>query len=195
MTAFGIVCRKRSSKRHKTWEFDGFLLQKSQLTIFDAFGQELARGTGKSPLLIGQDLVIGKWEIQIVELLDLQMFVQGKYFQAPLAALEDIAHVRTVVRNSQSATKRPSKSLFDPKKDGALVMTRMDGEHSIDVVIDPVISKQLRPHQREGVSFLYDCVMGFKGCGIFGAILADEMGLGKTIQVIALLWTLLSLDH
>ncbi len=52
-------------------------------------------------------------------------------------------------------------------------------------------SFRLRPHQREGVTFLYRCVMGFGDNGCTGAILADEMGLGKTLQTIALLWTLL----
>ncbi|TPX68731.1 hypothetical protein SpCBS45565_g02888 [Spizellomyces sp. 'palustris'] len=61
----------------------------------------------------------------------------------------------------------------------------------IDVVVDPVISSHLRPHQREGVVFLYECVMRMRDFNGAGAILADEMGLGKTVQTIALIWTLL----
>lgn len=61
----------------------------------------------------------------------------------------------------------------------------------MDVVIDPYISSMLRPHQREGVKFLYDCVMEIKDFKGAGAVLADEMGLGKTLQTIALVWTLL----
>ena len=49
----------------------------------------------------------------------------------------------------------------------------------------------LRPHQREGVKFMYDCVTGARVEGHHGCIMADEMGLGKTLQCIALLWTLL----
>ncbi|KAK8745686.1 hypothetical protein OTU49_000320, partial [Cherax quadricarinatus] len=65
------------------------------------------------------------------------------------------------------------------------------GAKVVDVVIDPYISGQLRPHQHEGVIFLYECVMGYRLPGSFGAILADEMGLGKTLQCITLVWTLL----
>ncbi|KAI1292722.1 DNA repair and recombination protein rad54b [Mortierella claussenii] len=61
----------------------------------------------------------------------------------------------------------------------------------VDVVVDPVLTQQLRPHQKEGVRFLYECVMQMKDINGQGAILADEMGLGKTLQTIALLWTLL----
>ena len=45
----------------------------------------------------------------------------------------------------------------------------------VDVVVDPYIASVLRPHQREGVKFMYECVMGMKNIGGTGAILADEM--------------------
>ena len=60
-----------------------------------------------------------------------------------------------------------------------------------DVVVDPHLSRHLRPHQAAGLVFLYRCVMGFNEGGNKGVILADEMGLGKTLQTIALIWTLL----
>ncbi|XP_033615990.1 DNA repair and recombination protein RAD54B isoform X3 [Fukomys damarensis] len=60
----------------------------------------------------------------------------------------------------------------------------------VDVVIDPHVVHHLRPHQKEGIVFLYECVMGMRMNGRYGAILADEMGLGKTLQCISLIWTL-----
>ncbi len=82
------------------------------------------------------------------------------------------------------------------------------------VVLDPLLARQMRPHQREGLKFMYECVMGLRDTEHTGCILADEMyacfsktsqapqrfltlcirarrGLGKTLQAIALLWTLL----
>lgn len=46
-----------------------------------------------------------------------------------------------------------------------------------DVFVPPVLAKWLRPHQREGVQFMYECVMGLKDYNGNGCILADDMGL------------------
>lgn len=61
----------------------------------------------------------------------------------------------------------------------------------VHVVVDPVLTRVLRPHQREGVDFMYQCVTGQRIEGFHGCIMADEMGLGKTLQCITLMWTLL----
>tara|TARA_R110002003_G_scaffold130_15_gene12259 strand:+ start:5196 stop:7718 length:2523 start_codon:yes stop_codon:yes gene_type:complete len=87
----------------------------------------------------------------------------------------------TVMPQRNSSIPQPR---HDPKSPNALVMKRPTsapkGKQIVDVVVDPVLSKHLRDHQREGVQFLYE-----------GAIMADEMGLGKTLQTITLLWTLM----
>ncbi|XP_062221914.1 DNA repair and recombination protein RAD54 [Phragmites australis] len=60
------------------------------------------------------------------------------------------------------------------------------------IEVDHLLVRYLRPHQREGVQFMFDCVSGsLSGDGISGCILADDMGLGKTLQSITLLYTLL----
>lgn len=91
-------------------------------------------------------------------------------------------------------TKEPT-SRHDPTAAQALVMRRPktvpEGKQVVDVVVDPLLTQHLREHQREGVGFMYECVMGMRDFDGQGAILADEMGLGKTLQTIALLWTLL----
>ncbi|GLC33814.1 DNA-dependent ATPase protein rad54 [Pleodorina starrii] len=69
-----------------------------------------------------------------------------------------------------------------------------DGEPS-EVVVDPMLVRFLRPHQREGVQFMFDCVTGQRLEGRQGCILADDMGLGKTLQGISLMWTLLTGGH
>ncbi|KAL2840571.1 vacuolar protein 14 C-terminal Fig4p binding-domain-containing protein [Aspergillus pseudoustus] len=61
----------------------------------------------------------------------------------------------------------------------------------VPVVIDPRLAKILRPHQVEGVKFLYRCTTGMIDRNANGCIMADGMGLGKTLQCISLMWTLL----
>lgn len=102
----------------------------------------------------------------------------------------------------------PPQPRHNPDAPGAILLPRPQSTHPrvingcgskrppgnaglVDVVVDPLLGQHLRPHQKEGVRFLYECVMGMKGIQSQGAILADEMGLGKTLQTIALLWTLL----
>ncbi|XP_048581564.1 DNA repair and recombination protein RAD54-like [Nematostella vectensis] len=99
--------------------------------------------------------------------------------------------------------KGPRRSLHDPYEEDALVLYEpppltaqqqlsMDIEkQEVHVVVDPLLCKVLRPHQREGVKFLYDCTTGARIQGSYGCIMADEMGLGKTLQCITLVWTLL----
>ena len=41
-----------------------------------------------------------------------------------------------------------------------------------NVFVPPILAKWLRPHQREGVQFMYECVMGLKGFDGRGCILA-----------------------
>ncbi|KAG9006906.1 DNA-dependent ATPase protein rad54, partial [Tulasnella sp. 427] len=85
--------------------------------------------------------------------------------------------------------------MFNPHKSLKDLLGEDDGkkkkEEKVPVVIDPRLSKVLRPHQIEGVKFLYKCTTGMIVPKQYGCIMADEMGLGKTLQCIALMWTLL----
>lgn len=51
-----------------------------------------------------------------------------------------------------------------------------------NIHVPPILAKWLRPHQREGVQFMYECVMGMKDYGGAGCILADDMGLVRVVQ-------------
>lgn len=95
------------------------------------------------------------------------------------------------------------RSLHDPYEEGALVLFEPPSLSAHDqlkadkdklpvhVVVDPILTSVLRPHQREGVKFMWDCVTGRCITEGYGCIMADEMGLGKTLQCISLVWTLL----
>ena len=73
------------------------------------------------------------------------------------------------------------------------------------VVVDPFLAKKLRPHQREGVRWMWRALHGLSpprarargdekalsSRALSGCLLADDMGLGKSLQSLALVWTML----
>ncbi|EPZ35633.1 Helicase, superfamily 1/2, ATP-binding domain-containing protein [Rozella allomycis CSF55] len=120
---------------------------------------------------------------------------------APMAMAKVKSKPKDTINNTAKKIKLQRQARHDPNCSEALVMKRPSLGDSIkingkdvsiiDVVVDPYLAKNLRPHQKDGVSFLYECVLGLKGFNGHGAILADEMGLGKSLQTITLVWTLL----
>ncbi|XP_046766268.1 DNA repair and recombination protein RAD54B isoform X1 [Gallus gallus] len=166
----------------------------------------------------GQTLMIGGKEIEVMGVISADDFSSGRCFQAGIATHDTVptALPQTTMKQfckpiksaCQPSTKenillnpQSCKPRHNPNDTNSLVMPRPNASHQcmfnkaglpvVDVVVDPYIANNLRPHQREGIVFLYECVMGMRVSGRFGAILADEMGLGKTLQCISLVWTLL----
>ncbi|KAK8781646.1 hypothetical protein V5799_017014 [Amblyomma americanum] len=120
----------------------------------------------------------------------------------PLSAVKFPAfrspHVGSLSSGNKKIFNPPSSPVITPD---SLVMPRPNNLHQwehnkknlpvVDVVMEESLARCLRPHQREGVVFLYECITQMRPFNGSGAILADEMGLGKTLQCIALIWTLL----
>lgn len=105
----------------------------------------------------------------------------------------DVPTASNLASNMLKRVKRFTPA-FDPSGEHALVLNKTDWEADTEgvcpVVLDPSLYRRMRPHQKEGVQFLYRCVMERLAIQR-GAILADDMGLGKSLQTIALLHTLL----
>ncbi|NXJ13366.1 RA54B protein, partial [Odontophorus gujanensis] len=166
----------------------------------------------------GQTLMIGGKEIEVMGVISADDFSSGRCFQTGIATHDTVPTAlpqttmkpfcKPIKSACQPSTKdnilhisQSCKPRHNPNDSNSLVMPRPNASHQcmfnkaglpvVDVVVDPYIANNLRPHQREGVVFLYECVMGMRVGGRFGAILADEMGLGKTLQCISLVWTLL----
>ncbi|RXW12818.1 hypothetical protein EST38_g13037 [Candolleomyces aberdarensis] len=95
---------------------------------------------------------------------------------------------------AEKEARDKTAGLYNPHKSLKRLLGEDKEKTAVDkvpVVIDPRLSKVLRPHQIEGVKFLYRCTTGMVVENQYGCIMADEMGLGKTLQCIALMWTLL----
>ena len=88
---------------------------------------------------------------------------------------------------------------YTREKDGRVVYTRIcfekKGEDDL-VCMHEDLANNLKPHQVEGVQFLWDCTVESssraKETKGSGAILAHCMGLGKTLQVISFIHTMLT---
>uniref|UniRef100_A0A8C8RUC6 RAD54 homolog B n=1 Tax=Pelusios castaneus TaxID=367368 RepID=A0A8C8RUC6_9SAUR len=166
----------------------------------------------------GQTLMIGGKEIEVMGIISAEDYSSGKCFQTVLGTSTNVptASSQSTQKQFHSPFKnvcKPSakenllkdphncKPRHDPNTPNSLVMPRPTPDHQwmfnkaglpvVDVVVDPYLVNHLRPHQKEGIGFLYECVMGMRVSGRYGAILADEMSLGKTLQCISLVWTLL----
>ncbi|XP_077453832.1 DNA repair and recombination protein RAD54B isoform X2 [Stigmatopora argus] len=166
----------------------------------------------------GETLMIGAKEVEVMGIISAEAFATGRCFQdARLEGDEPVPKTvprlvskpfcsPTLSQRAQNLESQPKEGKIcrprhDPQAAGALVMPRPSSNHKwsynksglpvVDVVVDPHLTSHLRPHQRDGLLFLYECVMGMRAAGRYGAILADEMGLGKTLQSVALCWTLL----
>nr|CCA25191.1 DNA repair and recombination protein RAD54 putative [Albugo laibachii Nc14] len=91
-----------------------------------------------------------------------------------------------IIQQLEEIEPEIQKPSFEP-----LILWQHEEEKERRVVVPDILTKFLRPHQRDGVQFLFDCVADVENAGRFGCILADDMGLGKTLQSITLMHTLL----
>jgi SNF2 family DNA or RNA helicase len=126
-----------------------------------------------------------------------------KAFKCPLRTLPDNIGLTSPRSNVLGVRRRnylATRPLHDPDAEDAIILyaqddgTPVDGlkrllglhinesDKEVHVVVDPMLAKVLRPHQIEGVRFLYECTTGLKVENAYGCIMADEMGLGKTVS-------------
>ncbi|KAJ1569162.1 DNA-dependent ATPase protein rad54 [Cladochytrium tenue] len=71
----------------------------------------------------------------------------------------------------------PKDELDDMPSISSLVGKKDGKKKKVHVVVDPILAKVLRPHQVEGVRFMYDCVTGSVSDTCSGCIMADEMAI------------------
>ncbi|XP_040287953.1 DNA repair and recombination protein RAD54B isoform X1 [Bufo bufo] len=216
---FSVVWCKASKKKHKKWEGDAVLIARGRsVTLKDLEGKDIGKGSGYKlkdleSLEEGHTLMIGGKEIEVMGTISAEDYTSGRCFHssvmAPTHTPSDYAPPKPFTNPVKDGSKEVGasrdlqicKPRHDPSAPNSIVMPRPSKYHQqmfnksgypvVDVVVDPYVAVHLRPHQKEGILFLYECVMGMRVSGQFGAILADEMGLGKTLQCICLIWTLL----
>jgi SNF2 family DNA or RNA helicase len=176
---FKVLLTRKSTKKHKTYEDGVLVINLKKSTLFDIEGKKLLDRPSSldlRELQVGEQITMGLYEIEVDSLISKEDYISGKCF------LEQLTGITTKPTASGIKQATP-KSLTIP--DNSFVLDLAKG-----IYIEEFLNEKLRSHQQEGISFMYECIMGYKGPGINGCILADSMGLGKTLQSIALLYTL-----
>ncbi|KAF9926011.1 DNA repair and recombination protein rad54b [Linnemannia zychae] len=234
---FNVLWRKKTGKKHKTWDGDGttsrvLIATGSHAILKDMDGKEIGKGSG--PFLVnlgvGDEISLSGKDIEVASVMDVEKYRSGRCFLTKAtmstSSIESASFSNSMLVSANrpilTTTKFqqhfsvtgavekpwiPPQPRHNPDAPHAILLPRPSASHPrvikggnnrppgdiglVDVVVDPILGRHLRPHQKEGVRFLYECVMQMKDVNGQGAILADEMGLGKTLQTIALLWTLL----
>ncbi|XP_076474831.1 DNA repair and recombination protein RAD54B isoform X3 [Bombus vancouverensis nearcticus] len=196
---FNVVIGKKSTRKHKRWENDGTLeVTGKHAVLKDIEGSVIHKTTINPEVLIeGFRMYIDNKEIEIIDR------ATSKYMSNK-SILEKVSEPPIKkLKTSSSNPYLPLKPLYKELKLRCcpLVMPSVNiskswvnhdmSENETEVFVDTCLVNVLRPHQRHGIVFLYECIMGLKVSNHFGAILADEMGLGKTLQCITIIWTLL----
>ncbi|KAG5325996.1 RA54B protein, partial [Acromyrmex heyeri] len=192
---FNVMVSKVTSKKHKTWDSDGLLEIVGKNAILKDLDDNVIGRTTINPsnAVEGARLIIGNKQVEIIEQLSQELSVPEKSLEKIVEGLS-----KNVFKASSTHTFMP---LFSSTKGLALnseplVMPYLNSTESMnqeeqEILVDSCLVARLREHQRHGIVFLYECLMGLKVPNYFGAILADEMGLGKTLQCITLIWTML----
>lgn len=174
-----VQWRKRSTKKNKSWEGDGFVyvLDSDIVLKADTKGNGTLRILGRSSNTNTSGvLVLGQYEAEVDDEGDLKPVMPSEPRPEPVVAAP-------TAFKSPYVAKGPR-----PVSSEAFILNEEEGSK---VVVDPSLTRFLRPHQREGVQFIYDGLLGRRVDGQRGVLLADEMGLGKTLMTITVIWMLL----
>ncbi|KAK4470124.1 hypothetical protein MN116_005708 [Schistosoma mekongi] len=218
---FEAVYAKASVKKHKKWEGDGFVEVDGRIIkLTDECLKVIASTSGHklaflSEIDVGSIIHIGPYEAELISLVKKPQSVNfasksktaSKALDTPVRNLTSkrIAQPGFPLKpnfiSNSNESSGSSNQLIMPKPPASCIWSQNpDNLPIVDVVLESKFASRLHPHQREGIIFLYKCLMGYQPYvglddstphSTHGCILADEMGLGKTVQAIATIWLLI----
>lgn len=108
-----------------------------------------------------------------------------------------VKHELVRVRSMHDASARGALTFATATECEEMCSREKHARCQLGVTCDPYVSGKLREHQRAGARWMYRALHGLdererSNAGTRGVVLADEMGLGKSLQVLAVLWTMLT---
>lgn len=213
---YSVQWRKKSNKKNKSWEGDGYIVVGPDSIVLKIEQKKNFKAVGRTSKVNTEGVIaLGMYEAEIDSELSKQevLLMLGEQPSSPIKSVEkENIPLGFSGKSQKSQLRAPGRPLgmkhglsdskaisvkkeLSPndhdKASSDLILPAGGITNEKQVKVDPRLTQVLRPHQREGVEFMYECVMGFKNPDYFGALLADEMGLGKTLMTISLIWTLL----
>ncbi|CAH8544078.1 unnamed protein product [Heterobilharzia americana] len=219
---FEAVYAKASTKKHKKWEGDGFVEVDGRTMKLITEDLKVIASTSSHKLAFLNDIDtgsivhIGSYEAELISRIEKPQLnsanSKSKEVTKTSFASEEYPTNKATTKSSICLPKPSAISTHDVSNDSLnpLIMPKPpadciwfqnpDSLPIVDVILESKFASRLQSHQREGVIFLYKCLMGFQpyvavnesiSRNVYGCILADEMGLGKTVQAIATIWLLI----
>lgn len=187
MRVFKVLhCKNECKKqRHKKSFQDGILTYKGDtLTLLDEHGKVLTSGkpTHVEEMKENMAFQLGAREVEISEEIAESEYKSGSVFvrssssctqpqeqgaNNPLINKHRFRNVSVLSRNQRQPLREVKRSpLHDPEASDAVVLWRANCEpdREVSVVVDPLLGKKLRPHQVEGVRFLYGILSKLSVC-------------------------------
>ncbi|GJJ06291.1 hypothetical protein Clacol_000482 [Clathrus columnatus] len=193
-----ISWRKSSTSKNTPWQEDGFLeIKGTTFRLLSDHQKLLSAGSWNKPWpSVGKEIYVSNRQIRINSVYTAELrcsindettTVSNESSTIPSLQTRSIQKFVPPTLKAVPTQKQASTTpRHDPEAEGAVVFGSPNKSHQakhnkkhltiVPVVIDPLVCKYLRPHQREGT---------------VQPTLGDIGGLGKTLQTIALIWTLL----
>ncbi|KAI3404330.2 RDH54 [Candida oxycetoniae] len=200
VTKYIVQWRKKTNKKNKSWDGDGkatvkLVSQGCEIVLKNSDGKIMSKKTFNQLLNLNDVIPIGLYEIILDEKIETDTSPTRK---SNLSCSDEMqsnpslpkSFIKVAPTNHEETLKK-HVPLYDTKENEFQLIPPPSEEEPVKVTIDPHLASKLRPHQVEGVSFMYECVMGFRDFEGNGCLLADEMGLGKTLMAVTTIWTLL----
>ncbi|KAF7241694.1 hypothetical protein EG68_11288 [Paragonimus skrjabini miyazakii] len=193
---FEVVYSKASNTKHKIWKDDGFiiisdrcvkLLNEERKTIASTLSYSMNYLNSVNE---GSLLKVAGYHAELLRILSTAVCKSDTNSSVNYAGItrcvgthglvkKDMAsmsNLPSVCRKTQPITNRRqrcsvSEALVLPRPPiDCIWLQNPEGLAIRDVVLESQFAKRLRPHQKEGIIFLYECVMGFRSHRLPGRV-------------------------
>lgn len=216
---FTVQWRKRSNKKNKSWEGDGYIVVADDgMMLKIQVKDRVFKPVGRSKKTCTDGVMIfGSYEAEVdseATLDDIKKLSNNETVSSSTSPSRPVQKVDHPMKKHKPSFQKENKEIFVAETDGSLeseelsiespslsteatsnvppfYLPSIDGLSDSCVAVDMNLLAKLRQHQKDAIVFIYECLVGIRDSNYLGALLADEMGLGKTLTAITVIWTLL----